>query len=217
MNPMRSRAMIIVGAGASTRFGRDKLLTPVAGLPLVVHSINTIRTTVDRCVLVHREDQHQRLASLRLDVDLVIGGATRTESEAAGLAALEDEYDLIGIHDAARPLISTELMEALFETADRVGGAIPVVSPEGPIVDRTTLEPKDNLGAAQTPQVFRSVFLREAFDLVPHNELEVHDTAELVQRHSDCPIAAVRGEPANLKVTYPSDIVVAEELLRRRS
>ena len=213
MDLMRSRAMVIVGAGSSKRFGRDKLLTPVAGLP----SVNTIRPTVDRCVLVHREDQHQRLASLRLDVDLVVGGATRTESEGAGLAALEDEYDLIGIHDAARPLISVGLIEELFDAADESGGAIPVVTPEGPVVDRRTLQPAGKVGAAQTPQVFRSGFLREAFASVPDDGLEAHDTAELVQRHTDCSIAAVRGDPANLKVTYPEDVSLVEELLRRRS
>lgn len=209
--------MIVVGAGASTRFGRDKLLTPLAGRPLVVHSISTIHPIVDRCVLVHREDQRQRLASLRLDVDLVVGGSTRTESEYAGLIALEDGYELIGIHDAARPLVSAELIEALFEAADRFGGAIPVVTHEGPIVDRRTLRPVDGVGAAQTPQVFRSAFLREAFELVSTDDLDVHDTAELVQRHTDCSIAAVRGDPANLKVTHPEDAVLVEELLRKRS
>ena len=209
--------MIIVGAGSSRRFGRDKLLTPVAGVPLVAHSVETIRPIVDRCVLVHREDQQQRLASLRLDVDLVSGGATRTQSERAGLAALEDEYDLIGIHDAARPLISTELIETLYEAADRFGGAIPVVTPEGPIVDRRTLQPVTTVGAAQTPQVFRSATLRRAFELAPDNGGEGHDTAELVQRHSECSIAAVQGDPANVKVTYPEDTALVEELLRRRS
>lgn len=209
--------MIIVGAGASTRFGRDKLLTPVAGLPLVAHSVKTIRPIVDRCVLVHREDQYQRLASLRLDVDLVVGGETRTESERAGLTALGDEYDLIGIHDAARPLASANLIGALFEAADRFGGAVPVVTPVGPIVDRRTLQPIDRVGAAQTPQVFKSAFLREAFELAPDDGIDVHDTAELIQQHSECSIAAVRGEPENLKVTYPDDTVLIEELLRRRS
>jgi 2-C-methyl-D-erythritol 4-phosphate cytidylyltransferase len=209
--------MIIVGAGASSRFGRDKLLTPVAGLPLVAHSINAIRPTVDRCVLVHRDDQRQRLAALRLDVELVVGGSTRTESERAGLSALEDEYDLIGIHDAARPLISVDLIEALFEAADRIGGAIPVVTPEALLVDRLTLRPAENVRAAQTPQVFRSVFLREAFELAPDNGIESHDTADLVKRYSDCSIVAVRGEPENVKVTYPEDTVLVEGLLRRRS
>ena len=147
----------------------------------------------------------------------MVGGATRTESERAGIAALEDEYDLIGIHDAARPLISAGLIEELFDAADRFGGAIPVVTPEGPVVDRRTLQPVGTVGAAQTPQVFRSAFLREAFDRVPAQELEVHDTAELVQRHTNCSIAAVRGDPANVKVTYPEDTALVEELLRRRS
>lgn len=209
--------MIVVGAGASTRFGRDKLLTPVAGLPLVAHSIETIGSTVDRCVLVHREDQQQRLASLRLDVDLVVGGATRTESEHAGLSALEDRYELIGIHDAARPLISAGLINELFEAADEFGGAIPVVAPEGPIVNRSTLRRVDGVGAAQTPQVFRSRYLREAFRLAKHDDLDVHDTATLVQRQTDCVIAAVHGDRANLKVTYPEDILPVEELLKTRS
>lgn len=209
--------MIIVGAGASTRFGRDKLLTPVAGLPLVAHSVKAIRPTVDRCVLVHREGQHQRLASLRLGVELVTGGATRTESERAGLDALDDDYDLIGIHDAARPLVSVELIEALFEAAGEHGGAIPVITPEGLIVDRKTLKPLDSIGAAQTPQVFKSSPLREAFELAAEDGFEGHDTAEVVQRHTACPIAAVQGDTANLKVTYPEDTALVEELLRERS
>ena len=86
-----------------------------------------------------------------------------------------------------------------------------------PIVDRRTLEPIGRVAAAQTPQVFRASVLREAFELAPKTKLDVHDTAELVQRHSDCLIAAVPGEPGNLKVTYPEDTVLVEELLRRRS
>lgn len=209
--------MIIVGAGTSTRFGRDKLLTPVGGLPLVAHSVNTIRPKVDRCVLVHRADQERRIASLRLGVDLVIGGATRTDSERAGLDALDDRYELIGIHDAARPLVSTELIDALFETAEEHGGAIPVIRPGEPIVDRRTLQPVDGVAAAQTPQVFRSSALREAYELATAAGFEGHDTAEVVQRFTECSIAAIEGEAANLKVTYPADTTLIEALLEENA
>lgn len=205
--------MIVVGAGSSLRFGRDKLLTQVGGLPLVVHSIKTIKTTVDRCILVHRADQGRKIASLRLGVDLIPGGDSRTGSELAGLAALEDDYELIGIHDAARPLVSTDLIEKLFQTAGSHGGAIPVVSPDGLIVDRESLEPVSGVVAAQTPQVFESGVLREAFRLAAETGFEGHDTAEVVQRFTDCVIAGVPGESANMKITYPEDLHLVEEML----
>lgn len=213
---MTSRAMIIVGAGASTRFGRDKLLAPVAGLPLVAHSVNTIRKVVDRCVLVHRKDQERRIASLRLGVYLAPGGATRTESERAGLAALGRDYDLVGIHDAARPLVTGELIDALFNAAEGQCGAIPVISPDGPILDRWTLQPLLGVGKAQTPQVFRAEALAEAFEAAAASGFEGHDTAEVVQRFVGCPIVAVPGDPANLKVTYPDDLEMVEALLEER-
>ena len=94
---MSTRAMIVVGGGSSSRFGSDKLMTDVAGKPLIAHTIAAMQDHVDVCVLVCRAGQYEELGSLDLGVGIVVGGATRTDSEMSGLAALGGEYDLGGV------------------------------------------------------------------------------------------------------------------------
>jgi 2-C-methyl-D-erythritol 4-phosphate cytidylyltransferase len=130
----------------------------------------------------------------------------------AGLAALGDPPDLIGIHDGARPLVSRALIERLFETAREVGGAVPVLASDTFFVERTTLQPVSNLMPAQTPQVFKGPELMAAYVRAARSGYEGRDTAEIMERFSEVPIAAVPGEPGNLKVTYPADL---EEVRRR--
>lgn len=205
--------MVVVGAGVSSRFGTDKLMAHVAGEPLVVHTIRAVKPVVSVCVLVCRRGLEGRLASLRLGVELAAGGETRTGSEIAGLAALGDRYDLIGIHDAARPLVRPELVDRLFAEAEKSGGAIPVVAPDDLVVERATMSPLSGAMAAQTPQVFRAAELREAFRLAGLEAFEAHDTAEVVSRFTDTTIMAVPGDPDNVKVTYPGDLRLVERLL----
>lgn len=210
---MTSKAMIVVGGGSSTRFGADKLLAHAGGLPLVAHTVTALRSAVDRCILVCRPDQEAVIASLELGVDLAEGGSTRTDSEIAGLEALEDDYELVGIHDAARPNVGRALIDRLFAVALEHGGAIPVLSPPGVIVDRETLAPIAGVGAAQTPQVFRSAPLRAAYRAAAREGFEGHDTAEVVQRFTATRIVALPGDPDNFKVTYPEDLARLESRL----
>lgn len=209
---MASRAMVVLAAGSSTRFGGDKLIEEIAGLPLIAHTIAAVQATIDVCILVSRADQADRLRDLDLGVDVVAGGSTRTLSEMAGLAALGDPPDLVGIHDGARPLVTRTLIEKLFETAREVGGAVPVLAPETFFVEQATLEPVSNLMTAQTPQVFAGPELMAAYVRAARSGYDGRDTAEIMERFSETPIAAVPGEPANLKVTYPADL---EEVRRR--
>lgn len=204
--------MVVVAAGSSTRFGGDKLIEQVAGLPLIAHTMAAVTATVDVCILVSRPEQAERLRNLDLGADVVVGGSTRTLSEMAGLAALGDPPDLIGIHDGARPLVSGGLIERLFETAREVGGAVPVLASETFFVEQTTLQPVSRLVTAQTPQVFNGPALMAAYVRAARSGYEGRDTAEIMERFSEVPIAAVPGEPGNLKVTYPSDL---EEVRRR--
>jgi 2-C-methyl-D-erythritol 4-phosphate cytidylyltransferase len=204
--------MVVLAAGSSTRFGGDKLIEEIAGLPLIAHTIAAVQATIDVCILVSRADQADRLRDLDLGVDVVAGGSTRTLSEMAGLAALGDPPDLVGIHDGARPLVTRTLIEKLFETAREVGGAVPVLAPETFFVEQATLEPVSNLMTAQTPQVFAGPELMAAYVRAARSGYDGRDTAEIMERFSETPIAAVPGEPANLKVTYPADL---EEVRRR--
>jgi 2-C-methyl-D-erythritol 4-phosphate cytidylyltransferase len=203
---MLGRVMIIVAGGSSVRFGGDKLMTPVAGLPLVAHTVSAVRDHVDRCVLVCREDQIPALDRLGLGASLVPGGPSRTASEMAGLNAIGGPASLIGIHDGARPLVRAELVERLFETADRVGGAIPVVEPARPLVTRSDLSPVRRAVVAQTPQVFRGEQLLAAYVSAAKMGYEAQDTAEIAQRFGRLVIEGVPGDPGNIKVTDPGDL-----------
>ncbi|MEX2252498.1 MAG: 2-C-methyl-D-erythritol 4-phosphate cytidylyltransferase [Acidimicrobiia bacterium] len=203
---MSGRAMIIVAGGASSRFGGDKLMTPIAGRPLVLHTVAAVAGMVDICVLVCRDDQADALRGIANGVTVVSGGATRTQSELAGLDALSDEIDLIGIHDGARPLISPGLIDLLFGTAAKVGGAVPVLPPSRPLVRRSDLGPVPEAAIAQTPQVFRGPALQMAYRAAAASGFEGHDSADVVREFSDLTIAAVEGDPDNIKVTYQSDL-----------
>lgn len=209
--------MIVVAGGSSARFGADKLLVDIAGAPLITHTLQTVRDHVDQVVLVGRADNVETLQNLAPEITVVPGGKSRTESEIAGLRALEETFEeafeLIGIHDGARPLVSSRLVERLFATAGEVGGAVPVLKPAGLLVDRMTLEPVDDAVTVQTPQVFWGPDLIAAYREAEMVEARGHDTVDIVQRFSDLRIAAVPGEPENIKVTYRADIDLVERAL----
>ena len=202
--------MIVVAAGSGVRFGEDKMMLQVAGLPLVVHTVAAVSGHADRCILVCRPDQMPALSDLAPGVDLVPGGPTRTASEMAGLEAVGEPASLIGIHDGARPLVGPALVEQLFDTAARLGGAVPVVEP-GLLVRRSDLVKIDNAVVAQTPQVFRGEDLLAAFAAAADVGFVGADTAEVVRRFGTLVIGTVPGDPGNIKVTEPEDI----ELVRK--
>jgi 2-C-methyl-D-erythritol 4-phosphate cytidylyltransferase len=203
---MAERIMIVVAAGRSLRFGGDKMMTSVGGRPLVAHTVSAVIDHVDRCVLVSREDQIPALRDLGLGVQVVPGGPSRTASEMAGLVAIGGPAHLIGIHDGARPLVTSQLIEHLFQTAAEVGGAIPVVRPVAPLVDKSDLSLIDDAVFAQTPQVFHGEALLAAYVAAAKVEYEAQDTAEIVQRFGNLQIRGVPGDPANIKVTHPQDL-----------
>jgi 2-C-methyl-D-erythritol 4-phosphate cytidylyltransferase len=210
---MSARAMVIVAGGESSRFGGDKLMTPIAGRPLVAHTVAAVAGSVDICVLVCREDQADTLTGFVAGVTVVAGGPTRTQSEMAGLAAIPDDVELIGIHDGARPLVSPALIGLLFDTAAEVGGAVPVVQPARPLVRRSDLGHPLQAAVAQTPQVFWGRDLQAAYRAAAAQGFEGHDTADVVGAFSSITVAAVDGDPTNIKVTYQSDLEAVKAAL----
>jgi 2-C-methyl-D-erythritol 4-phosphate cytidylyltransferase len=124
----------------------------------------------------------------------------------AGVAALEGDVDLIGIHDAARPVVSPALLARLFDVAAIEGGALPMLAVDRLIIDRTTHLPLSGVHGAQTPQVFRGPELLSAYRRAEAEGFEGHDTVEVMQRYGEVRIVALPGDPANVKVTYPGDV-----------
>jgi 2-C-methyl-D-erythritol 4-phosphate cytidylyltransferase len=169
-----------------------------------------------------------------LGVSVVTGGASRSESVSLALAAADDE--IVAVHDAARPLVTPELIDELVDKlagrpdADGVIAAAPLTDTVkrsreprpvkgefprgGPTIAKT--ESRDHLWAAQTPQVFRTGKLRSALDADPQRAAAATDDAMLVEKAG----GKVLIHPApteNLKITTPFELRLAEILLAERS
>jgi len=210
---MTSRAMVVVGGGSSSRFGADKLMVEVGGRPVLSHTIEAVISHVDVCVVVCRPEIVETVSRLHPEVLVAEGGATRTQSEMAGLAAIEGDVTLIGIHDAARPVVDARTVDRLFDAARSAGGAVPLLAYDRLILHRETGRPLMGIHGAQTPQVFQASELLAAYERAASESFEGHDTVEVMERFSDVRIVAVEGSPANVKVTFPEDVDGLSDLL----
>jgi 2-C-methyl-D-erythritol 4-phosphate cytidylyltransferase len=224
-------AVVVLAAGSGSRVGADvnKVLLPVAGVPVVARSVRTARSVpgVRRLVLVVRDGEQDdvraavepHLLGDGPEVAMVTGGETRHRSEWSALELLAPsieagEIDIVAMHDAARPLAGVLLYEAVLATAERLGGAIPVA----PLPDLVTMDAAplpDHLVGVQTPQAFRAAALLAAHRAARSDGFEATDTAGCLAEYADVVIGAVESDAGNLKVTVPDDFLVAEALSAR--
>lgn len=222
-------AVVIVAAGSGTRVGAavNKVLLPLGDRPVLAWSVRDALAADDvrRIVVVIRPADRSAVADAlapfldEAEVVLVDGGETRHGSEWAALQHLAPaieagELDLVAIHDGARPLAGAALFGATLAAARDHGGAIPVVPAHGLLT--TGLVPLvGEHGAVQTPQAFRADLLLAAHRAAAESGFQGTDTAAVLTEHADVEIAAVPGTPANLKITFPEDVALAERLLSR--
>lgn len=222
-------AVVIVAAGSGTRVGAavNKVLLPLGDRPVLAWSVRDALAADDvrRIVVVIRPADRSAVADAlapfldEAEVVLVDGGETRHGSEWAALQHLAPaieagELDLVAIHDGARPLAGAALFGATLAAARDHGGAIPVVPAHGLLT--TGLVPLvGEHGAVQTPQAFRADLLLAAHRAAAESGFRGTDTAAVLTEHADVEIAAVPGTPANLKITFPEDVALAERLLSR--
>lgn len=230
---MPRTAAIVVAGGSGSRFGggRNKAYADLAGRPLVSHALATLAGAgCDPVVMVIRpDDQPEALRAAKVagvDARLTPGGPTRHASEKRGLDEIRSEVedgdiDLILIHDAARPLITDDLVASVVTAARRHGGAVPGLPVDPPVFREgeggMTLVAVSDLRRMQTPQGFLARSLVEAYDRAGAARFEGVDTAEAVGRFTDLDIVVVPGDPSNLKVTLSSDLELAESYLRQRA
>jgi 2-C-methyl-D-erythritol 4-phosphate cytidylyltransferase len=215
---------VIAAAGSGQRLGAGgpKAFVPLAGRPLVEWSIAAfraapaVRSIVVACPPGHVHD----LAGG--DLAVVDGGATRAQSVSNALEAVGTE--LVAVHDAARPLVTPELIEGVTATLladpDAAGAiaATPVTDTIKCAADTRVIEEtvdRSRLWAAQTPQVFRLAALREALAHGGGAVAAATDEAMIVEAAGGG-VLIHSAPPENLKVTTPLDLEVAELLLRRR-
>jgi 2-C-methyl-D-erythritol 4-phosphate cytidylyltransferase len=215
-------ACIVVAAGSGTRFGglQPKQFQLLHDRPLYEWAVDRASASTDFVVLVVAKEHRARHVDV-VGVDVIVeGGATRSQSVRNGLAVIPDEFDTVLVHDAARPLASKELFEAVGDAiANGADAAIPGVPVTDTVkrvdaqpseaVPSTVLETVDRLHlvAVQTPQAFRADVLRRAHSGQP----DASDDAALVEALGG-KVVVVRGETTNLKVTHAHDLSTLEGL-----
>lgn len=219
---------IIVAAGSSRRMGFDKLTAPLAGQPLIAHTLAAFQACEDvgQIALVaaaERQDEFRAIAAPFPKVLAVVpGGRERVESVLHGTAAFGDPAPLfVAVHDGARPLITPRAISACYEAARQYGAAVsaePVTDTLHRVDDEgvaTETVSRKNLWRMQTPQVVELSVLRELLTGVHESGGTITDEISLVLR-SGGRARVVENPEMNLKVTYPRDLALAEMILRER-
>ena len=222
--PLRRCGAVIVAAGSASRMGGiDKVMAPLKGEPMIVHTVRAFQScdAIKEIVIVTRGDLILPITQLTNEFDkvtaVVLGGSSRQESVANGLNALSDKCKLAAIQDGARPLVTWQLIDRVVRAAHAHNAAIPVIPVKDTIKvcnsalvvntpDRSTLR------AVQTPQVFDFDLLRGALKKAAEEGAEVTDDCSAVELLG-MTVRTVEGDERNLKVTTPLDLKLAEMLM----
>jgi 2-C-methyl-D-erythritol 4-phosphate cytidylyltransferase len=228
-------AAVVLAAGSGVRVGaaHNKIYLPLGPYRVVSWSLDTLRRLprLRRLILVVRSEDRRMAEDIlasELDgggtaIQLVDGGATRHASEERALAYLAPDIragivDVVLIHDAARPFCSLQLATAVVQAAAVHGGAIPGL----PAKDVVEVADNDVAGyldtrhvRVQTPQGFAARPLLAAYEAAVAAEFTGTDTSSCIERFGSIAVRYIAGEPTNIKITYPEDLLLAEQLLGR--
>jgi 2-C-methyl-D-erythritol 4-phosphate cytidylyltransferase len=221
---------IIVAAGSSRRTGFDKLFAVIARKSVLAHSIAAFERTdsVTEIILVVRPDRQRELEKM-VEAEnfekvhsIVAGGERRQDSVQAGLAKLSENGRYVAVHDAARPLITPQQIERVYEVSRGYDAA----APAEPVTDTLKYADVDlavtgsvdrhQLFAMQTPQIFETNLLRDAYRAVFDQQISITDEVSAVERLGH-KVFLVPNEDLNFKITYPQDLLLAEFALKQRA
>ena len=222
-------AAVIVAAGSAKRMqGADKIMTELCGEPLIVHTLRAFQQNDDiqEIILVTREDLLQPLSELCVSKKLskvkIIcrGGETRAASVQAGLDRVSKECGFVAIHDGARPLVSQAVIHDAVRKAAKFNAAAPAIPVKdtikvvhGGVVESTP--DRSALYAVQTPQVFSLELYKAALDRAIAEKKEITDDCSAAEQFG-VNVVITPGSDENLKVTTPTDLILAEAILKRR-
>ncbi len=228
---MTATSAIIPASGRGRRLDRpyNKAFLPLAGKPMVVRTLNVFQNcaAIDEIILVVSRDEVDQASQLVREhgiskvAAVTPGGEVRQDSVRNGLSQVSPDSEIVAIHDAARPLVTEEIIVASIEAARAHGAAIAAV----PVVDtiKTSLDgryvsgtlDRSSLYAVQTPQTFERGLIEAAYERAAADRFVGTDDASLVERLGK-PVAIVEGSYENIKVTTPPDVGTAEAVLAAR-
>jgi 2-C-methyl-D-erythritol 4-phosphate cytidylyltransferase len=219
---------IVVAAGAGVRMGAavPKALMPLAGRPMLAWSLDALRACprVEAVVVVAPPGLEPQVAEVAgTEATVVPGGDSRAESVREGLRAAPAGAAVVLVHDAARPLVTPALIDAVLDGVDGADGAIAAApaadtlkrAGEGGVIEDTV--PRQGLWGAQTPQAFHLHVLAAAVEAAGDEGrlAAATDCASLLEARGGR-VRLVESRAPNLKVTTPADAALAEALLRAR-
>ncbi|MEA3548642.1 MAG: 2-C-methyl-D-erythritol 4-phosphate cytidylyltransferase [Thermodesulfobacteriota bacterium] len=221
-------AAIIPAGGIGSRMGLEipKQFYELNSIPVLAHTLLAFQQTaiISSVIVVvpldHLEHTERIVRDFKLDkvVKIVPGGRLRQDSVQAGLLALDTAIDYVAVHDAARPLISPELITACVMEAQKNGAAMAAVPAKDTLKEvnrqgeiRRTID-REKIWQAQTPQVVRVSLLRQAFSAAKKDNFIGTDEASLLE-HLGIAVMVVNGSEKNIKITRPDDLLIAEALL----
>lgn len=214
------------GSGSRMKSALQKQYLNIAGLPVLLHTL-TLFESVRECrrIVIATDDRERINAVLKLhewsvEIDIVLGGERRQDSVEKAISSVEDDKEIVLVHDAARPCVTKAQVRAVAEAVARHGAAVMAVPARDTLkrvegeqvvetVDRSTI------WQAQTPQGARAGVFREAFAAAVLDGFEATDDASLLERLG-IPVHIVAGATTNMKITEPADLVIAEAILTAR-
>lgn len=222
-------AAVIVAGGSGTRFGGDKMLADLMGVPVIAHTLRAFDACplVKEIILVTREEILADMAALcaRYGIEklarVVPGGKTRAESSCAGVMAASPHSGVIAIHDGARPLVSQKVIEEAVWQAYLRGAAVPAVPVRDTVKQARNgvvfgTPDRSELYAVQTPQCFQADVIRTAISDAREKAPHITDDCMAVERLGG-QIYLTEGCEENLKITTPLDLLLAEVILKGRT
>lgn len=223
---------IILASGSGSRYGANvpKQFVKIAGKTILEHTVDVFEKSVDvdEIIIVITPKYKEMAEEILLKnnykkvVKLLNGGEIRKESSYIGISSIEDEEANVLIHDCARPFITQKIISDCVEalkTHDAVNVAIPctdtiIQTDENNIIKN--IPKRDSLRCVQTPQCFKLSIIKKAHEL-SIDDKNFTDDCGLVVEYGLGDVYVVEGSVENIKITYPSDIYIAEKLFQKRN
>ena len=217
---MKNASVIIVAGGSGKRMGRPKQMLPINGKPVLERSIEAFLKIpqVGQIVVVTGEDIFKKISKHYKNLTHALAGETRLQSVINGVNALNPKFELVAVHDGARPLVSPKDIKAGLASAAKNKAAVlavPVKDTIKKVSGGKITETLDRsvLYAAQTPQCYRAEILKKALN--KYGDLkDATDESQLVEKLG-VKVAVVVSDYKNIKITTPEDIVIAEALCKK--
>lgn len=229
---IKNLGIVIVAGGGSSRYGRkNKLLERLNELPVFVHSIRNFLDVVTekQIILVVPEKEKEHFVKElehylpHCKIMIVNGGKTRLKSVHNGLNAISEDIKFVAVHDAARPLASADILVECVKSAKKFGSAVPAkrfidtvkrTLHKNKVVE--TLD-RENLWIVETPQIFQREALISAYEKALGNKKkDFTDDAGIMEAAGE-DVYLVENLDCNIKITYPSDLILAEFWLTKKT